>query len=486
MLPDTAQAISACKTEDGRTVYNQACLQEMQQKRQQKKQAAESATPAVKTLKQPQTDDKSGFNPAQAAAVTTITPAAEPVSKAAAKPASKPESPPAKRKLVQPAKPAAPQGSTADPKPSQLPTSTAAVKPLQPDSSAKPISRAETKEIKRMPLTSMDKPQQIPTKLSNKPQLAPMTTQLGNPVQTERMATSADKPGCKFTTLVEQVRTGTSDALLACAPSQAQLNQQDQRTDVEGRTLLHWAVDAKQLDMARHLLLQGADSNLPARADRGAKPVHLAAKSGQQELIKLLLKQPQALEAKDYFKRTPLYWAVEAGHHEAAMQLLAAGADPNAQDRIGKSVLMAAVNRNMPNLVAQLLRAGADPSLTNFKGQTVMHLAATDSPATIQLLLQQGISLETLNQEGQTPLLYAASRDPKRYWATIRALVDAGARLDVEDSNQHTLLDYSLAHNHLRLFDLLLDQGLNSDNLRVEQLKGKRAFLQRLLDRGLL
>ncbi|WP_165840073.1 ankyrin repeat domain-containing protein [Motiliproteus coralliicola] len=338
--------------------------------------------------------------------------------------------------------------------------------------------------IKTMPLKPSNKAQQIPTKLSNQPLMAPLATQLATPMQTDRMPT--DKRGCKFTTLVEQVRTGTSDALLACAPSQAQLNQQDVRADAEGRTLLHWAVDAKQLDMVRHLLLQGADSDLPARADKGARPIHLAAKSGHSDLIKLLLEQPQALEATDYFKRTPLFWAIEAGQYEAALQLLAAGANPNAQDRIGKSVLMAAVSRNMPALVAQLLRSGADPSLTNFKGQTIMHLAATDSPATIALLLQQGISLETLNQEGQTPLLYAASRDPKRYWNTIRALVDAGAKLDVRDLNQRSLLDYSLAHNNLRLFDLLLDQGLDSDKLRVEQLKGKRVFLQRLLDRGLL
>ena len=237
--------------------------------------------------------------------------------------------------------------------------------------------------------------------------------------------------------------------------------------------------------MARHLLLQGADPKISSRADRGAQPIHLAAKRGQPELLQLLL-QHSDIEALDYFKRSPLFWAVDAGQLEAVMLLLEAGANPNAQDRIGKTVLMSAVNQRQPQLLEMLLAVGANPEYTNFKGQTLMHLAAASNPTNLQWLLDQGLSADPLNGDGQTPLMYAASRNPQRHWASIQTLVEQGAKLNVVDNNQHSLLDYSLNHNHLGLFELLLEQGLDSDKLELGQLKGKTQFLQLLLDQGRL
>ena len=207
---------------------------------------------------------------------------------------------------------------------------------------------------------------------------------------------------------------------------------------------------------------------------------------GNFPLIRFLLDQGASLEARDFFKRTPLHWAIEANQALIVSRLLQEGADPNASDRIGKTALMFSLDQPNPGLVQQLLAAGADPKRTNFKGMTALHLAALRDPQALELLLDQGIDPDQLNSEGQSALLLAASRNPKRHRRSIKLLINRGANLTLLDNEDATVLDYSLNHNHLPLFEKLLDQGIDSDGLKLGKLKGRPAFIKSLIQRGRL
>ena len=297
---------------------------------------------------------------------------------------------------------------------------------------------------------------------------------------------SAATPKCHFYRLAELVQSASKASFLACTPALLQLNQQDDRKASKGRTLLHWAIAAEQPEMAELLIQPGVDLKLLSRTDNGAQPIHLAAKKGLNTLIQQLLDQGSPLESLDYFKRTPLHWAVEANQFSSSEQLLNLGANPNASDRIGKTPLMLSIGHSDPELVTLLLNAGADPKSSNFKGQTALHLAALHSPQALQVLIEQKIDLNPLNREGLTPLMLAASIDPHHYWRSIKLLIAQGAQLNLTDPNGQTLVDYSLANNHRPLFELLLSEGVDSDQIRVGQLRGKTAFIQRLRKLGKL
>ncbi|MEH6471287.1 MAG: ankyrin repeat domain-containing protein [Halopseudomonas sp.] len=291
---------------------------------------------------------------------------------------------------------------------------------------------------------------------------------------------------CSFQQLAELVKSADKQTFLDCEVLPRQLNQQDDRKASSGRSLLHWAIASQQPEMAKLLLSMKVDPSQASRSDKGGHPIHLAAQSNQTELISLLLDRGADLDARDYFKRTPLHWAAEANRTDTCQQLLNAGANPNASDRIGKTPLMLSIGHSTAGVIEILISARADPKRVNLKGMTALHLATTHSSQAVKLLLRQGLDIDPMNNAGQTPLLFAASQNPQRYWPNIKLLIEQGADLNVVDNSAKSLLDYSLNHDHMPLFELLLDQGYDSDKIFLGQLRGKRAFIELLMNKGLL
>lgn len=68
-------------------------------------------------------------------------------------------------------------------------------------------------------------------------------------------------------------------------------------------TLLHNAIEKRQLRVAKYLLEQGADANSPAKG--GVSPLHIAAQNGDIQSIKLLVQHGANLEVLDSRGRTP-------------------------------------------------------------------------------------------------------------------------------------------------------------------------------------
>ncbi len=117
-----------------------------------------------------------------------------------------------------------------------------------------------------------------------------------------------------------------------------------------GDTALHAAAFAYDVDLARRLVLAGAD--VRARNRRGAEPLH-AAVTGSP-----------------------------GTHHwdpprQVAMiaYLIEAGADPDAPAAGGVTPLHRAVRNRCAAAVGALLEAGADPTVANDNGSTALDLA---------------------------------------------------------------------------------------------------------------
>ncbi len=96
------------------------------------------------------------------------------------------------------------------------------------------------------------------------------------------------------------------------------------RTEWQGMTLLHDAVDKGQIEVATFLIEQNADLN--AQTHDGRTPLHIAAQHGNVPMIALLLKHGATLNAVDANGWTPLDRAVRWAHSDAAAYLRAQGA----------------------------------------------------------------------------------------------------------------------------------------------------------------
>jgi ankyrin repeat protein len=210
-------------------------------------------------------------------------------------------------------------------------------------------------------------------------------------------------------------------------------------SDTAAMSLLHVAIAANQIEMARLLLRRGADPN--RRNADGRLPLHDCFELGRDEIKEILLEggaTPDVCAAAAYgmsdrlreiLRRepslandqstgvSPLGWSVYGGRLESARILLEhgaiidrrpygykawapvahigstemarflleCGADPNCQDEDGDAPLHKALKSRLvkdpTEFVEVLLSFGADPNLRNKKGQTPLDIARAETGA---------------------------------------------------------------------------------------------------------
>ncbi|MAX82262.1 MAG: hypothetical protein CL843_19050 [Crocinitomicaceae bacterium] len=102
--------------------------------------------------------------------------------------------------------------------------------------------------------------------------------------------------------------------------------------------------------------------------DSGFPPLVLAAYYDHTELVKLLLENNAAVDAKDKSGNTALMGACFKGFREVVELLLNNGADVNVQNYNGATALTFASTFNQKEIALELLAKGADPTLKDNRG----------------------------------------------------------------------------------------------------------------------
>lgn len=110
----------------------------------------------------------------------------------------------------------------------------------------------------------------------------------------------------------------------------------------DGFTLLGYACFFGQISIARFLVAQGANVNLPSANSFKVAPLHSACAISNTELAALLIANGADVNIKQQGGFTPLHSAVQNKSTELIHLLLNAGADPNAQNDKGVSAAILA------------------------------------------------------------------------------------------------------------------------------------------------
>jgi ankyrin repeat protein len=121
------------------------------------------------------------------------------------------------------------------------------------------------------------------------------------------------------------------------------------------------------------MLQGGMDPNLPTSI--GTRPLIVAAKKKNPELLRILIAGGADLESRDPNEATPLIAAVSAGLGENAEFLIAAGADLNARYIKGLTALFWAALKGYPHILESLIARGADPEAKNHDGATALQVS---------------------------------------------------------------------------------------------------------------
>jgi ankyrin repeat protein len=158
-----------------------------------------------------------------------------------------------------------------------------------------------------------------------------------------------------------------------------------------------------------------------------------AAKRGDREAVRALLKRRAEVNAADLDGTTALHWAVRSDDSEMADLLIRAGANANAATTIGVTPLALAAENGSARLVTALLAAGANPNAVDTHGVTALMIASrTGRVDAVKALIAKGSRVnEKEPRMGETALVWAATRN---HAEAAQALIAAGAAVNVRSN----------------------------------------------------
>lgn len=192
------------------------------------------------------------------------------------------------------------------------------------------------------------------------------------------------------------------------------------------QTPLHQAALNRNPAVAQLLLEAGADVH--ARRSSGRTPLHEAARSNPNPDVIRVLLDAGADPESPFASLPPLHEAARSNPGpEVITALIEGGADvnrvagdPGGSLRVGDlgirlmfrgswtPLSLAVRNNRNPAVVEALVRGGADLNSPGPRGWTTLHAAASHGAAVFPALLRLGADPAALNDDGETPMDYAA------------------------------------------------------------------------------
>ncbi|XP_061124545.1 ankyrin repeat and SOCS box protein 13a.1 [Syngnathus typhle] len=209
------------------------------------------------------------------------------------------------------------------------------------------------------------------------------------------------------TALHEAASQGRALQLIRLIESEASVNI----VTVDNITPLHEACLQAHPHCARLLLEAGAQVDV--RNIHGSTPLCHACFSGSLECVKLLLRYgAQINPSLTALTASPLHEACIQGNPEILRLLIASGAQLEAYDvHFGPPLHIACAKANV-ECVKELLLAGADVNSSKFHETALHHAARLDTPDVLELLVEFGANVYSLDNFGRKPGDYSTPASP--------------------------------------------------------------------------
>jgi ankyrin repeat protein len=191
--------------------------------------------------------------------------------------------------------------------------------------------------------------------------------------------------------------------------------------------------------------------------------LHRAAARGDAAEITRLLAQGADPNARDANGRTPLHVAVFGSHAEAARALVRGGAHPNALDAQRYDIVTIAAVKDDVRMVQLALALGASPGnvTSPYDGTALIAAAHLGHDGVVRELIKAGAPLDHVNNLGWTALIEAVilGDGRARHVATLRALVEAGANVNIADRQGVSPLAHARARGYTEMVSILQAAG---------------------------
>lgn len=190
-----------------------------------------------------------------------------------------------------------------------------------------------------------------------------------------------------------------------------------------------------------------------------------AAARGDAKQIKALLAKGEKPDSRDLYGRTPLHVAAYRAHHEAMKVLVAAGANPSALENDRYDIVtIASVANDVPTLKVALALGGSAKNITSrYDGTALIAAAHLGHGEVVRTLIHAGAPLDHVNNLGWTALIESIilGDGGTRHTDTLKALVEAGANVNLGDRKGQTPLSLAQARGYGEMVKILQHAGAN-------------------------
>nr|GLL36755.1 ankyrin repeat and protein kinase domain-containing protein 1-like isoform X3 [Ipomoea trifida] len=214
----------------------------------------------------------------------------------------------------------------------------------------------------------------------------------------------------------------------------------------DGNTALHLAVKGRRRDCARLLLASGGGARADVRnGGDGDTPLHIAAASGDEQMVRLLLHKGAEKNIRNKYGKTAYDVAAENGHGRLFDAL-----------RLGDD-LCAAARKGETRKIQKLLDHGANLHGRDLHGWTALHRSAFKGRVdAVKALIDQGISLDARDEDGYTALHCAVEAGQVD---VTEVLVKTGADVEARTNKGVTALQIAEALHFSGITRILVQGG---------------------------
>ena len=183
----------------------------------------------------------------------------------------------------------------------------------------------------------------------------------------------------------------------------------------------------------------------PTEAEwRAYTGLHAAAARGDVAEIEKRIAAGENKEATDDRQRTPLHVAAYLKKHDAARALIRLGADPNKLEADRYDIItIAAVANDLPRLKIAIEGGGNPKAVTSrYDGTALIAAAHLGHVEVVRMLIAAKAPLDHVNNLKWTALIESIvlGDGGKNHTETLRALVEAGANVNIADGSGATPL----------------------------------------------
>ncbi|XP_055495797.1 ankyrin repeat and SOCS box protein 3 isoform X1 [Leucoraja erinacea] len=217
------------------------------------------------------------------------------------------------------------------------------------------------------------------------------------------------------------------------------------------------------VELLKALIKKG--HSLDIADNRGWYPIHEAASHTTLKCLRLLLHKASltsGVELKTYEGETALHLAAKHGHLKIVQILLQAGANPNAVTNENVTPLFLAAEKGHIAIVRTLLKNEARINGAHSACLwSLVHQAAYQGHLDVlKFLLEKGADKESKDDYGITPLFLAAQYGKVE---SLRTLIQHGSNVNCQAYDKATPLFIAAQEGHVECVEVLLSHGVDAN-----------------------